>query len=904
MSAVDDSLIADFITESREHLNEIEPDLLQLEQQGEHVSQEIVNRVFRAIHSIKGGASFLAFEALKSLSHAMENVLMLIRNGDLKASGEIVDPLLRAVDILRVMLDDIGNSDAIPIQAEVDQLNGILSAHGKGPKTASAPADSDMESAAGALMSMQLDLPDPDALRACLRDGMRFFCVGVEPARDIQGKNRVAYDVVAELNAVGKCLATSIPLPRIEANDIDENGFHALAASVLEKDMLSMGVGIPETSIDEIPKKTIEGLLEPKRSALAPAESGMAQAAANAPGAEKKAAGTAGARSAETVESLRVRVDLLNRLMNTAGELVLGRNQLLRALDGMVESVPGLLSILQNVDRVTTELQEGIMQTRMQAVGTLFTKFPRVVRDLSRQLGKEIVLQQEGSEVELDKSIIEMLSDPLTHIVRNCVDHAIELPAERKAAGKNPVGNVHLLAYHEGGQVNITISDDGRGIDPAKIRRLALEKGVIDRAAAERMSDREAISLIFAPGFSTATVVTDISGRGVGMDVVRTNIEKLGGYIEVDSEIGVGTTVMLRLPLTLAIIPCLVVGVGEARFAVPQVSIKELVWVRAHEVAERIDTLRGAPVLRLRGRLLPLVRMADLLDMPRTFVDPESGEREPDRRENIADRRTRRAADTEESRRARRARSGRDRRENWRGDYNILVLKAGSNQFGIIVDELFDGEEIVVKPLSVYLKQLKFFAGTTILGDGRVIMILDASGIAEEARLEFGDLAAEEKRRQEEEARRRAEANRDRHSVILFTNSPEEQFAVSQNHILRLERLSVKDIRTVGNQSFIHYLGKGLPIVRLDRHLPVKPMPEDAEDLYLLIPKADRDGKSAARAGIVVLNIVDAVDVEVNLEPPLLQGPGLEGSAIIQDKLTLFLNPGRLLDAAGIVDAV
>ena len=519
---------------------------------------------------------------------------------------------------------------------------------------------------------------------------------------------------------------------------------------------------------------------------------------------------------------------------------------------------------------------------------------------MARKLGKEIQLDVEGSEVELDKSIIELLSDPLTHIIRNCADHALEPPDERVKQGKSRTGRILLQAFHEGGQVNIAVTDDGRGIDAKKILKKAIEKGVVSESEGAAMGEREIINLVFAPGFSTAEVVSEVSGRGVGMDVVRTNIEKLGGTIDVETALNQGTMVLLRLPLTLAIIPSLVVGVGGHRFAVPQVNLVELVWVRAAEVKDRIERVHGAAVLRLRGRLLPLVHLRQVLDIGTRSTRLEEGGEE--RRQNIADRRSAEAEQISVAEPEKRCeRSGSDRRLDWHGDYNILVLQVGSNQFGLIVDELFDSEEIVVKPLSGAIKECRTFAGATILGDGRVIMIVDAAGIANVAELQFSDVDAEERRR-EEEAREAAQAAATRRSVIFFTSASNEYFAVPQEKVLRLERIIPSSIEMVGNREFIQYRGSGLPLVRLNDYLPVKPLPEETKELFLVIPKFVREGVvTEATAGILVSSIIDAMDVSVQLEQSSVDGPGLQGSAIVLEKLTLFVDPCELVTGAGVI---
>ncbi len=896
---IDESIISDFVAESREHLAQVEPDFLTLEQQGGKSPKEVVNRVFRAIHSIKGGAGFLAFETLKTLSHAMESVLTQVRDGKLEPDGEVMDALFAGLDRLKAMLDDINASDSIPCDAENASLHAILERQGVTPgKTVAIKVP--LES--GATRSYDLEA---EALRSALGRGMLLYHAVAYLHKDIKDQGMTPLSFLNNALSVGQVLDAFIDVADLAdltaCLELDLS-VSLVFATVLEPDLAAIALKLPEsqmTPVDAAALKKSLGIKKKKPAApehAAPAPEPKPVEAPPEPVAveeERTVTAEAETRSASTTssgpETLRVRVDLLTDLMNQAGELVLGRNQLLRALSGH-RDIPGLNAILQNISQVTSELQEGIMQTRMQPIGTLFNRFPRIIRDLSRSLGKQIEVQIKGAEVELDKSIVELLSDPLTHIIRNCADHAIELPADRKRTGKDEVGHILLHAYHEGGQVNISISDDGRGIDPKKILKKAVEKGLVTSAQGAQMSERDIIALIFAPGFSTAEKVSDVSGRGVGMDVVRTNVEKLGGHVEVDSQPGQGTSVLLRLPLTLAIIPSMIVGAEDHRFAIPQVNVVEFVWVRAAEVSKRIERIQGAEVLRLRDQLLPLVRLADVLHLHRTYVHPETGERQPDRRESLADRRndTRIAVE--------------DRRQDWRSDYNIVVLRVGPNHFGVVVDELHDFEEIVVKPLSGFIQELRCFSGATILGDGRVIMILDAAGVVAEAGLHFVDLQDEEKRRSEEARKAATLAARRRRSIILCAGAEDEFFAIPQEKVTRLERVRIQDIQVLGHREYYEYLGSGLPLLRLDQFLQVRPVPHDRQELFLVIPKVTGTQTRPA-AGIVISNVIDALDVDVDLDQGDVKGPGLLGSAILQHHLTLFLDPQELIKAAGLEGA-
>jgi two-component system chemotaxis sensor kinase CheA len=794
-SLADDNLISDFVAESREHLNSIEPDLLEMEQKGAACSQDVINRVFRAIHSIKGGAGFFAFESLKTLSHIMESVLMLVRDKTLVVSPALMDPLFAGLDRLRAMLDDIQASDGVPIQQEVARLKAILEGGGAEGGT----VEASVQGGTGRRFNL-----DSDAVRSVLKRGMILYHAKAYLHRDVDAKWKSPLAFLSGALSVGQCLDAFLDVSDIGGLEDETEAdlcVTLLFASVLEPDLLLVGLKLPESQIETLDMTALKASLLPKPAA-APASTAPPEKRAAKPPAIETAGleeGLPEAGSPEAVQSkaskeagadtLRVKVGLLSKLMNLTGELVLGRNQLLRTMGPHALAFPGLAAILQNINQVTTELQEAAVQTRMQPIGGLFSRFPRIVRDMAKALGKQIDVEIKGAEVELDKSIVELLSDPLTHIIRNCADHALETPAERKAARKKPAGLISLHAFHEGGQVNIVVHDDGRGIDAAKIAQKAIQKGLITKAQADSYSEQELVNLIFAPGFSMAEKVSEISGRGVGMDVVRTNVEKLGGQVEIDTALGFGTTVRLRLPLTLAIMPAMIVGTEDQRFAIPQVDVLELVWVQAEDAGKRIERVQGAEVLRLRDKLLPLVRLSSILEMERTFVHPETKERKPDLRQALADRR---------SGQAEREERGKGRREDWRSDYNVVVLQLGASQFGIIVDELHDFEEIVVKPLSNYLEGPACFSGSTILGDGRVIMILDCSGIAARARLRFLDLKAEERKRQEEEQQRLSVLASKRSSVILFEAGGTERFAIPQDQVLRLEKIQGSAIEHVG----------------------------------------------------------------------------------------------------------
>ncbi len=894
-TSYDENTIKEFVAENRDHLEEIEPDLLAMERGGEEIEPEIVNRVFRAIHSIKGSSGFFRFTAIKELSHVMESVLMRFREGDMSTDSEGIDALLAGVDKLRIMFADVQKSDLVPYQEELDRLNRLL----QGPK--GAPSHKTPEH--GPTKSVDQGLSSPRVVR----DGAGLVlrppegCGTAEAVFDqaagpavssalVEGSyvyalwtscDRTSQDPQALeglMASYGRCLSRCTPDP--------ESGKSVyLFATVMETDLLCEALGLQEAWVQPL-KAEAESAEE--------AASSVASASEAAPDTPPPAASAPlNGDKGLSYETIRVSVDVIDKLMNLAGELVLGRNQLRQEMGEAALGNPRLAPLIQSVDVVTSEVQERIVQMRMQPMENLFNKFSRLVRDTSRRLHKEVDLILEGREVELDKSILEGLSDPIIHLLRNGLDHGIEDPETRLAAGKPRKGTLHLRALHEGGQVNITLRDDGRGINPDQVADKAVAQGLLTSEDTARMSPREKLNLVLTPGFSTAESVSEISGRGVGMDVVKTNIERLGGHLEINSEEGVGSVVQIRLPLTLAIIPSLIVGAEGHRFAIPQANVKELVCVRAGDVARRIEGIAGAEVLRLRASLLPIVRLSDVLDLPRSFTSPDTGEAAPDRRSRLLDRRNRTAEQAAPPlpEPGSNRRSNADRRRSWHSDLYVVVLKLGENRFGLCVDKLFDTEEIVVKPLSNHIKKVKCFAGATIMGDGKVAMILDPAGIARRKQLRFSEIGAEEQRRRQKEEVRREAAARDRRSILLFNNSPEEFFALPLESIARLEKVNPESIHHVGDQAFMDYHGEGLPLMRLEEFLPVSPLPGDTEELYVIVPKSER-----AQVGILVSGIQDTLETSARVHEQEGHRPkGLRGNAFLGDRMTLFLDPEELL---------
>lgn len=521
--------------------------------------------------------------------------------------------------------------------------------------------------------------------------------------------------------------------------------------------------------------------------------------------------------------TLRVSVDTIEHLMTMVSELVLTRNQLLDIARKQDDA--GLKGPLQRLSVITAELQEGVMKTRMQPIGNVWSKLPRVVRDLGAELGKRIELVTEGAETELDRQILDVIKDPLMHMVRNCADHAIELPGERLAVGKPEHGTIRLAAYHEGGSVTILIADDGRGLDIERIRRKAVQRGLAAEAEAEQMNDGQVGRFIFHPGFSTADSITAISGRGVGMDVVKSNVDAIGGLIDIASKPGLGTTITIKIPLTLAIIAALIVVCGDQRFAIPQVVVRELVRVKA-EADNRIENINGAPVLRLRGRLLPIIALSRLMDTAEPSL--ESG--------------------------------------------FIVVTEIGERQFGILVDGVFHTEEIVVKPMSSKLRHVPIFSGNTILGDGAVVLIVDPNGVASVS----GVTGMARDALATEAPPLPATPAAEKTTVLVFRTGPKAVRAVPLSLVTRLEEVDAAQFQSGGGRVLLHYRNRLVPVV------PVGETQIQSEGLQPLVVVSEGE----LTVALAVDAIVDIVDEVLDIEIATAQNTGVVGSAMIRGRAT------------------
>ncbi len=656
-------IMEDFLIEAFEMNEQLDQDLVELEHNPEDL--DLLNRIFRVAHTIKGSSSFLNLNILTHLTHNMEDVLNRARKGEIKITPDIMDVVLRSIDLMKTLLvtirdtgSDTNNGKENEIEEAVKQLQAITSQNLEGAKegTKEAPKKENQEEAK---KENKEENQENKAKAPTAKDFASDNPLADEP--DLDYTNMSAEEVEAEIERL---------LNKRQEADKERRAQKKQEAKPKQ-----------EVTPTKEPPKT-----EPPKTETPKAPKTETKAKAKADTEENKAP------SIGVEQTVRVDVRRLDHLMNLIGELVLGKNRLIRIYSDVEERYDGekfleeLNQVVSSISAVTTDLQLAVMKTRMQPVGKVFNKFPRMVRDLSRELGKSIELIIEGEETELDKSIVEEIGDPLIHIIRNSCDHGIEPLEERRRLNKPETGKVQLSAYNEGNHIVIKISDDGKGLDPVMLKEKAIEKGVISERDAEGMSDREAFNLIFKPGFSTAKVVSNVSGRGVGMDVVKTNIEKLNGIIEIDSEVGVGTTQKLKIPLTLAIIQALLVGVQEEYYAIPLSSVLETVRISQDE----IYTVDGKSVLRLRDEVLSLVRLSDIFKVD-AILESNS-------------------------------------------DVYVVIIGLADQKIGVIVDYLIGQEEVVIKSLGYYLKNTRGIAGATVRGDGKITLIVDVGAMMDMAK--------------------------------------------------------------------------------------------------------------------------------------------------------------------------
>ncbi len=837
-----DDLLSEFLTETTESLDVVDVELVKFEQEPNNAA--ILNNIFRLVHTIKGTCGFLGLPRLEALAHAAETLMGEFRDG-VPVTGEAVTLILASIDRIKNILSDLEENETEPAGSDEDLISKleIMSAGGSPEAEGLVEAVSESET-----------VSETEAVSETVSEAVTEAVSESESKPDVD--DSAAINVVERETKPGE----------VSLDDL-ERAFQ-------EADGPDMDIA-PVASEPAEEAKVEEPVAEPEPTPVEPPVEAKASDDNAAPAKKKESLKN---------QSIRVNVDTLEHLITMVSELVLTRNQLLemdrRHQDSQFK-VP-----LQRLSNVTAELQEGIMQTRMQPIGNAWQKLPRIVRDLALELDKKIDLVMNGADTELDRQVLELIKDPLTHMVRNSADHGLETTQGRIDAGKSETGQVVLSAYHEGGYIIMEIADDGQGLPTEKLKSKIIENGLLSEGEADKLTDAQIHRYVFNAGLSTAKNVTSVSGRGVGMDVVRSNIELIGGIVDLKSTPGVGTTFYIKIPLTLAIVSALIVEASGEKYAIPQLSVIELVRAQA-DSEHKIEMIKDTPVLRLRNKLLPLIHLsrlleieqpksAEIIDLAATKaaldVAEIDGKPEDDEAEQPADMDVQAGIETPA--------------ENPREDVEngfIIVTQVGSNNFGIVVDAVFHTEEIVVKPMSSMLRDISMFSGNTILGDGSVIMIIDPNGIVQAV---SSDLSSDEKK--SENVAVHATDQDKPVSMLLFKAGSGEPKAVPLSLITRLEEIQCADIEYSNNRYMVQYRGNLMPLVFFDPdEVPNK------EGTQALLVFADNERSMAMAVNEIVDIVEEKLDIEVGSSRD-----GILGSAVIKGVATEVIDMGHFLPQA------
>lgn len=887
---IDQASIEEFSHESLEHLDEIEPDLMSLEGNLDSISAETINKIFRAIHSIKGGAGFMPAEPLKQLSHKMEQTLIPVRDGEASLSMELLDLLLQGVDRIREMLNAMLEGDVvcsdIDCTAELERLDLLVNKKSANKTDGTKPN----ETQSTALKCDRMTAED------AANEGKLFYEITV-PADSFDPANIGSFTEL--LGTMGEVIASDFDTAVVCKLDQLSTDAKLIYATVLDPEMTEAAVELPPGCVRQMSLESLIATPEstPTQEEPVPATTESVPDKEQSKQEQQSAPASASAPSKQSTESqsIRVHLSVLNQIMNMVGELVLVRNRLLQTLDDHKKNIDGLEPLLKNFDFITSEIQESFMQTRLQPIGSSFARFRRLIRDLSKQFNKPIQFETSGEDVELDRTVLELLMDPLVHILRNSADHGIESPDVRVQCGKSEQAKIGVHVEQRCGKIYIDIADDGKGIDPEVIRKKAVEKKLVSRDKAETLPTKELVQLIFAPGFSTAAKVTQVSGRGVGMDVVRHNIEKLGGTIDIDTMPNEGTTIQLALPQNVSILSALIIETGKQRFAIPQINLVELVVLESDDIAQCIYQINDDLVLRLRDNLYPLVSLAHLIEAPRIYWDKQEQQWKTDRRNTWVDSRQEINLPLDYSSSV--FQSLREEHKNRRRNIEanqavILIVRDGDRQYGIMIDQIVDTEEIVVKSLSSYARSSALFSGASILGDGSVILILDISGLSRHAQLKFDAIDPFR-------STATSESNRAKQAEVpslVFCIDPDEYFAIAFEQIIRIEPLSTANIQQIGTQEFIPFREEGLPVYRLERYYAIRSLPPEQDDLFVIILRSQSElennsGRFSDRFGLLASTIINHAALPKTLKPPCTSGPGMLGTCLWNEKLVQMLDP-------------
>ena len=831
----------DFEAEARLHIERIEAGFIDASDLAD--DPQLVNELFRAVHSLKGTAGFFSLQKIVKVTHELEGVFLLIKDGKLAVNEKIADVVLQSVDFLKELTNSTHDDDAIDISEILESLREYSDIIDTGGEVRAARIPFDCRNG-----NLGRSLKEAASLK------QKIYYIKINFNRGFGKYYKRPESLISNISAVstiksaiieGKVVTRDLTptadsgcyTPDIYVNEIknameeyDTFKLELLVTSVLDIGMLAIATEIDQKSIQIVPMGAI---LNEKEK-------------------DKTTKYLSAENKRETGYSIRLDVSTINDLMDIANEMILTRNQLLSAVTGYGDSIQSLNPILHDINRLTSEIQEKLMLTRMQPISVIFSKFPRIIRDTAKSLNKEIRVESFGDDVMLDKYLLDALTDPVTQLVKNSADHGIELSERRIELNKPRRGTITLNAHMREGLAVIEISDDGAGINLKTLKNRILEKGLVREEKLETMSKEEVFNIVFEPGFSTAKKVTNISGRGVGMDIVKTNIEKLGGTIEIESEIDKGTTIRLKMPLTLSVVRILVITIDSVKYAIPEVHVERLIRIKGNKNDKRIERVNNSLALCFEGRVIPIVMMRGVTARIKNSAPPDI--------EPIIKR-----ADA--------------------GDIiRFLVLKSAGKTFALVIDSADEMVETLIKPLPVYLKDCHCYSNVTVLGDGNAITILDVEGISRIMNIET------EERNPLEEADNISEE--DKKEVFVFKYSGDEYFALEAKDITRIETIDSGHIQSIGNKSFVNVAGRSVRIITPEYLAPVMNYGGDhtRKKLYLLMLK-----DSASLTGVLADSVLDKIEGTFILDDSHIHGDCISGTSVLNEKVLVFLNPVEIL---------
>jgi len=809
-----DLFLDDFKAEAKTHIEKIESAFLSANIRRD--VQSVINSVFRAAHSLKGTASFYSLEKIVAVSHELESVFAQIKDESLQIDDNIVDIVLQGIDCLKDLIDNTHDDSAINIKQLIEALK-------KYSDTEEYEDGGDEGNAGDIKLPFNCnDSETEKSLTNAIKHGHKLYYV------KMKFKDEAQFDqIMSNVMAIGTVVQT------IKRADL----LQILLTSVLESDFLSVALGIEKENIHILDKDTIF----------------QANTTANY--------GQAYVKSSELESNFSIRLDIsvINNLMDLANEMILTRNQLFSIVSDYTKSNAGLAPVLYDVSRLTSEVQERIMFTRMQPISVIFEKFPRIIRDTAKTLGKEIAVEIIRDDVMLDKYLLDALTDPITQLVKNSADHGLEFPEQRVAAGKLRKGLISLNAYMRDNMIVIEILDDGKGIDVNSLKKKAVELNIMTEEALLLMPKNEILNLIFEQGISTARQVTSLSGRGFGMDIVKTNIENLGGTVEIESETGKGTVMRLNVPLTLSVIRTLIIKIDDIPYAVPDLNVERIVRISGNTASKYIERVNKSLVLVLDGEIIPIVTMSEMQAKAKG-LEPVS-------------------ADTllEQNR--------------YNGIVKCLVLKTGSANFALLISDALDTEQVLVKPLPVYLHNCPCYSNVTVLGSGEAVTILDAEGIMQYMGLDEVKREAEELLMLEIEKEEK-QVNENEKNVVVFNCSGSEYYAVETSNIARIEIIYAENIQEIGEEQFVNVAEQTIQVLRPEDFAPVQKRNYEREKLYMLTIKND-----TAPIGLLAGRVLDKIDDVFTLDDDRIYSDYILGTSVYKEKVIIFLDTAAIAES-------